>query len=243
MFAFPRDRSVVDDSMLTFVPKGRCRQRTNAILGIGSHRAYLDLDGSVDYAKDLMADGHIPYPMAVITNGGDRNAHWEYLPGDGLNPVGDKRFVVGGGQLVFGTTGVFLPGSMHPITGEFYRREETGFEDSVWRNKHSAKFFGVSPTEHRVERATGGQGCGEEDGLLSALCHLDSDDSYAWMVVCAGLKGEYGEAGLDAFLVWSGTSSKFDLSENMDRWKRMRSRSGLGAIYNLAREKGWQGEI
>ena len=190
----------------------------------------------------MLADGKIPYPIARVTNGGPDRAHWEYLPCDDLVAVGDRKLPCGaGGQLVFEPTGVFLPGSMHPITGQLYERNETGIEDSVWHNKHSVAFFGSQAVRNSQRRSTRSKSqFVDYNKLASALFAIDADDVHAWITVAYGLKGAMGDSGRDVWLAWAQDSPRFNLEENNDRWDRApASPYGLALVYSTAAKYGW----
>ena len=202
LFGYPRDRTEADESMLTIKPQGRSPQKTNAVLGLGRHEVTLDLDGCLSKAEEMMADGKIPYPNAIVSNGGEGKAHFKYLPCEDMLPVGDRKFSDGtGAQVIYGNTGVFLEGSLHPITMRQYERREVG-EDSVWHNKHSIAFFGagaLAPPKSKWN-GHGGASTPDLDVVLGALEAINPDDYTAWINAGINLKGAFGDAALE---VWA----------------------------------------
>lgn len=88
---------------------------------------------------------------------------------------------------------------------------------------------------------------GAED-VAGALSHLDPDmDRKSWLNVAAGLKHQFGDAGLDLWREWSARGAKFPGEEELEtQWRSIR-RTPRGrlpvtirSILKLAASAGWQ---
>ena len=246
MFGYPRDFTEVSPDMLTVKPNGKQRQKTNAILAHGSHVVVLDLDGSVEKATHMMLDGEIPMPNHAVHNGGNGREHWYYEPGEDVHPIGDTNFEDGlHAQLIRGSTGVFIPPSLHPGTKRLYQKREMAGEGAVWAREHSMAFFGrvgcpVSNGAPAANKTTGG--CVNPFVLTSALKAIPNASGHNWIVVGQSLKGAFGDAALPLWLDWSREGyADYDEMECRRRWARFKpSTPHIGPIINLAKQFGWK---
>lgn len=89
------------------------------------------------------------------------------------------------------------------------------------------------------------------DRLRGALLSIPADDYDVWLRVGMALQGaavrEDAEMSMDEayewWLSWSGTSDKFDESGVEEKWQGLNARgeTGLGTVFELAQQQGWNG--
>lgn len=80
--------------------------------------------------------------------------------------------------------------------------------------------------------------------LAEALTFISSDERKIWIEFGMAIKHDMGEAGLPAWLTWSGTSPKFELHVALETWASLKNATTgpkitLGSIFYMARERGW----
>lgn len=86
---------------------------------------------------------------------------------------------------------------------------------------------------------------GDEDEVASALKHIPAEDYHIWFKVMCALKHAFGDAGLPMFDEWSATSTERypGPMEIERRWNGLvpNGQIGIGSIFYLARQGGWNG--
>lgn len=85
---------------------------------------------------------------------------------------------------------------------------------------------------------------GDTEEAVSALKHIEADDYNIWIKIALALKHAFGDDGYSIWEEWSRKSPKFVSAQDcQQRWRGLRPRGnvGLGTIFYLAREKGWNG--
>jgi hypothetical protein len=85
---------------------------------------------------------------------------------------------------------------------------------------------------------------GDDEQARAALKAVPSDDYHAWIRVGLALKHVFGDDGFDIWLEWSRKSSRFRNEEDCrDKWRGFKplGRVGLGTIFHMAQERGWNG--
>jgi hypothetical protein len=82
--------------------------------------------------------------------------------------------------------------------------------------------------------------------VIEALRHISADDRGIWIKVGMALKQEFGDEGIDIWLDWSQTSTKYDEDVALYQWGTFKDRADgvtLGTVHHLAREGGWTGSF
>lgn len=96
-------------------------------------------------------------------------------------------------------------------------------------------------TEEEKEEFFGTVDAESVSAALKAIGNTNLDYEQ-WIKVGLAIKSALGDAGKALFLEWSALSSKNDARITERKWNSFQpSRIGVGTIYRMAREKGWQG--
>ncbi len=109
------------------------------------------------------------------------------------------------------------------------------------------RFSGNVPAVVEGDRAvsTASKLPGDISEASSALSRIPADEYTTWLRVALAMKAVFGDDGYEAFLTWSATApDKFDGEEKLRRfWDGLKPNGevGLGTIFHLARERGWNG--
>ena len=100
----------------------------------------------------------------------------------------------------------------------------------------------AAPTDER-RHGSGPSLDTDPEEARASLRSVPSDDWDAWVRVGLALKHSLGEDGYEVFREWSAKSAKFDERDCRRRWDGMRPNGdvGLGTIFHLGREHGWNG--
>jgi Primase C terminal 2 (PriCT-2)/RepB DNA-primase from phage plasmid len=86
---------------------------------------------------------------------------------------------------------------------------------------------------------------GEElDKVRSALAFISADDRDVWVKVGMALKKKFGDRGWALWDEWSSTSTKYDEHDQPHVWRSFKRADGIGigTVFHLAQEHGWQPE-
>ena len=82
------------------------------------------------------------------------------------------------------------------------------------------------------------------NSLMSALHAISPDDRDTWVQVGMALNAEFGDGGFEMWDSWSRRSDRYKESSTRAVWRSFkRSGIGIGSLYLLAQQAGWQGEI
>jgi len=82
--------------------------------------------------------------------------------------------------------------------------------------------------------------------VRSAIGYIDSDDREMWVRIGMVLYHVFGDDGYTPWIEWSQKSDKFDEKEAKYQWDSFKNyngdKVGLGTLFNLAKDGGWQFE-
>ena len=82
------------------------------------------------------------------------------------------------------------------------------------------------------------------DSLMSALHTISPEDRDTWITVGMAIHAELGSAGWSIWATWSRGSDRYREADARAVWRSFKgSGIGIGSLYHLAQEAGWQGEI
>ena len=82
------------------------------------------------------------------------------------------------------------------------------------------------------------------DSLMSALHTISPDDRDTWVQVGMALNAEFGDGGFDMWDSWARRSDRYKESSTRAVWRSFkRSGIGIGTLYLMAQQAGWQGEL
>ena len=81
----------------------------------------------------------------------------------------------------------------------------------------------------------------EAPRIIAALQHVDSTDRETWVRVGMAIRAELGEAGFSVWDEWSRSAPSYNERDASDVWRSFGDSGpvGLGTLYHLAQEAGW----
>ena len=82
------------------------------------------------------------------------------------------------------------------------------------------------------------------NSLAEALYSISPEDRDTWVRVGMALKSELGDGGFHLWDQWSRQSEKYIESHARAVWRSIKAegRIGMGTLYHMARERGWEGQ-
>ena len=109
---------------------------------------------------------------------------------------------------------------------------------------HDESASSDAPAPDNEEGATPANQSDQLRRLTGALEFISADDRKTWVDFGMAIKHDLGEAGLAAWLAWSGKSPKFELEDALKTWGSFADKTTgphitLGSIFYMARERGW----
>ena len=76
--------------------------------------------------------------------------------------------------------------------------------------------------------------------VSSALSVIPSDERHTWVQVGMSVKAALGEQGIDVWMNWSQSSSKFNEKSAISVWKSFKpGKIGPGTLFYIAKNHGW----
>jgi putative DNA primase/helicase len=73
-----------------------------------------------------------------------------------------------------------------------------------------------------------------------ALTFIDASDSDTWIKCGMAVKSEFGDAGFDAWDIWSSTADNYRARDAATRWKSFKTSGGItiATLFKLAIDSG-----
>lgn len=81
------------------------------------------------------------------------------------------------------------------------------------------------------------------DRAIAALNHVPPTDREIWIEMGMALHAEFSDDGFEPWFMWSRGDSRCNLAECQTQWRSFNAGGGIGigTLYRLAQEHGWQG--